>query len=429
MSDVKQHNKWFENEIQIIKDNYKKCTDIELHELIPRHSVNSISCKRKEMKLNVKYKMKKYEYCDFKRLLEEKGYKPISTEVDYKNACSPMKYLCPIHGEQITTMGHLLEGKGCNACGYDIVAQKKRIEFDFEEDKKVCESFGYIYVGTKRDLTNNGRTVICIDFLCKKHKNMGIQTVRKGNMKRGTECCKYCNRMNLPKEYILDEIEQNNPDYEIIGDFSKLTDKVWCRCRKHNVIQYKLVQDLVSGKGCIYCGFEKTGVTQTLSQEEAEEKVKNINSNFRLLDEYKGVKERYHIQCIKCGYIWESNINTCSFCPHCENYYKGEHTLETIFIDNNIKYEFQKRFENCKDQRCLPFDFYLPDHDICIEYQGLEHYQSNDYFGGEEAFVIRQKHDQIKRDYCKDNGITLIEIPYTYDTREKIEDFLKDKIA
>ena len=66
MSDVKQHNKWLEEEIQIIRDNYRDCTDEELQKLIPRHTVSSIACKRKRMKLNVKYKMKKYGFNDFK---------------------------------------------------------------------------------------------------------------------------------------------------------------------------------------------------------------------------------------------------------------------------------------------------------------------------------------------------------------------------
>jgi hypothetical protein len=67
----------------------------------------------------------------------------------------------------------------------------------------------------------------------------------------------------------------------------------------------------------------------------------------------------------------------------------------------------------------LSFDFYLPNERICIEYNGQQHYKSCDIFGGEEGFEKQQIRDNIKRQYCKDNGIKLIEIPYTYDTKEK----------
>ena len=59
----------------------------------------------------------------------------------------------------------------------------------------------------------------------------------------------------------------------------------------------------------------------------------------------------------------------------------------------------------------MPFDFYLPDYNVCIEYNGLQHYTKR--FGmSDEDFKDRQKKDLIKEQYCEDNNITLINIPY-----------------
>jgi len=93
-----------------------------------------------------------------------------------------------------------------------------------------------------------------------------------------------------------------------------------------------------------------------------------------------------------------------------------------------INFETQKRFEDCRDKRTLPFDFYLPEHNLCIEYQGKQHYYALDFFGGKKAFNIRCFHDKLKREYCDNKSIRLIEIPYIYDTKEKIYNFLKSKI-
>ena len=94
--------------------------------------------------------------------------------------------------------------------------------------------------------------------------------------------------------------------------------------------------------------------------------------------------------------------------------------------ENNIYYEKEKCFDGCKDERMLPFDFYIPQYNVCIEYQGQQHYHPVEVFKGEVGFEIRQKHDNMKRGFCKENNIKLIEIPYwEYDNIEKI---LKDKL-
>ena len=69
----------------------------------------------------------------------------------------------------------------------------------------------------------------------------------------------------------------------------------------------------------------------------------------------------------------------------------------------------------------MPFDFYLPDYNTCIEYDGELHYKAVDYFGGDDALGNTKCRDEIKTQYCKENNIKLIRIPYwEFDNIEEI---------
>ena len=57
---------------------------------------------------------------------------------------------------------------------------------------------------------------------------------------------------------------------------------------------------------------------------------------------------------------------------------------------------------------------------MCIEYQGIQHYTPIDFFGGENSFIELKNRDKIKRNFCKENNITLIEIKYDEDVRERL---------
>ena len=61
----------------------------------------------------------------------------------------------------------------------------------------------------------------------------------------------------------------------------------------------------------------------------------------------------------------------------------------------------------------LPFDFYLPEYNICIEYDGEHHFRPIEMWGGYEKFIINQENDEIKNEYCKNHNITLLRLPYT----------------
>lgn len=91
---------------------------------------------------------------------------------------------------------------------------------------------------------------------------------------------------------------------------------------------------------------------------------------------------------------------------------KGEEKIEQILTSNNIKFEREKSFPTC-GKGMFRFDFYLPNINTCIEYDGEQHFHPVEYFGGEDAFNRQIIYDNVKNEWCKKNGVNLIRIPYT----------------
>ena len=114
------------------------------------------------------------------------------------------------------------------------------------------------------------------------------------------------------------------------------------------------------------------------------------------------------------------HISSKSGCPDCNNSI-GENEIEKILINNNIKYDKQKMFNDCKYKNLLRFDFYLEDYNICLEYDGIQHFKINEYYGGEKAFKEQKIKDSIKNEYCKNNNIELIRIRYNEKVNKKLE--------
>ena len=77
-------------------------------------------------------------------------------------------------------------------------------------------------------------------------------------------------------------------------------------------------------------------------------------------------------------------------------------------LNKNIKFICQHKFIDCKKIKPLPFDFYIPDINTCIEYNGEQHYKSFSFFGGIDKLNKTQENDIIKLNYCKTNNINLI---------------------
>jgi len=103
-------------------------------------------------------------------------------------------------------------------------------------------------------------------------------------------------------------------------------------------------------------------------------------------------------------------------CPTCKKS-KGETIIELWLKSNNIPYMTQKSFESCINIKPLLYDFYIPSHNICIEFDGEQHFIPARYSKNKSKMISNlhniQYRDKIKTKYCMDNNIQLIRIPYT----------------
>jgi hypothetical protein len=112
---------------------------------------------------------------------------------------------------------------------------------------------------------------------------------------------------------------------------------------------------------------------------------------------------------------------------------KGEKFIRNILTDNNIQYIPQKQFDDCQTisskGRCtkLRFDFYLPEYNTVVEYDGIQHHEPVEVFGGLKNLELIQHRDEIKNQYCRDNDIKMIRVSYKIPFNE-ISDYILSQL-
>ena len=126
---------------------------------------------------------------------------------------------------------------------------------------------------------------------------------------------------------------------------------------------------------------------------------------------------------VRSDHLLKEEILSCG----CLSISKGEKKIEEILKKLNLNFKKQFTFENLKGySRVLKFDFVIFKEDsslIAIEYQGEQHYKEIDFFGGKENFIKQKEYDLKKKEYCHDNNIMLLEIPY-WDYNRLNEEYL-----
>ena len=108
---------------------------------------------------------------------------------------------------------------------------------------------------------------------------------------------------------------------------------------------------------------------------------------------------------VQVSYLQDGEIQSCG----CINYSIGEKNIADILEKNNISFIKEYKFI---DLPLLRYDFFLPNYNRLIEFDGKQHYESVTYFGGENEYISRKNNDVKKNKYAFEHGIDLVRIPY-----------------
>ena len=297
------------------------------------------------------------------------NYELIAKKEELVNAQSEVVYICPIHGECKTKVTSIQQGKQCYKCSRALALKKKnettlkqRQDDLYLKALVACDKKGYELVSKKEDIINNRTYVV---YKCPIH---GLQKMR--------------------------------------------------------------ISNLINGRGCPECSLDVKSEKYRLSPDEVEERVRVLGGKLLNKGDYINQYEKnLVIKCIYCGTPFTTSLvlfaqhggQMCDNCKDTESI--GERRIRNFLELNNILFEQEKWFSDCRDIKPLPFDLYLPDYNTIIEFDGEQHYKQGHFT--HSNLLYTRKHDAIKNEYCKNNNIALIRIPY-WDLNN-IEKILNDK--
>ena len=244
--------------------------------------------------------------------------------------------------------------------------------------------------------------------------------------------CKKCHFNNMKTvrmkshEQFVSELCEVNKYIEVLSEYSGAKNKVDCKCLIHNTKFSMAGEHLLRGEtGCKECIDIKLHLGGLKTHEQFVDELSNTNANIEVVGKYDGAKSKIEVRCLKCGHVWTPTASSllCGYgCPSCKRS-KGEEKIENYLINNNIEFEPQKKFSDLRNTLPLSYDFYLPEYNLLIEYQGQFHDGSTSMVLKEKYFDKQQVNDKLKKNYAKNNGYNFLEIwYYDFDNTESIID-------
>lgn len=352
------------------------------------------------------------------------GNKYDYSESIYNGVNKKIKVICHKHGPWMITPTNLWKGEGCPKCANEKTS--KRQLFTPEKNLEILNKIHndkYDYSLSEFPITGENPNKK-IKIICPIHgvfeQNLHMHRSGQGCPKCGKERTSEALKSN--KESFIErakKIHGDKYDYSEVIYINNFT-KVKIKCNKCGNYFYQKPNAHIDMKhGCNLCYTGRKSNT-----EEFIKKAITIHGNLYDYSEvdYKNNTTPVKIICKKHGEFLQRPGGHLigSGCPKCYSS-KGEASIRSLLEDNNIKFFEQKIFKNL---RRLRFDFYLPDYNLCIEYQGMQHYKPIEAFGGLESFIKGQERDNMKREFCKKNNINLLEIKYDQNIRDVLLGYL-----
>lgn len=214
--------------------------------------------------------------------------------------------------------------------------------------------------------------------------------------------CQHCTHT---KEYSSEQIRDvfdKNPNYILVSHF---------RMGKSNTYTEQLFYSFIRGARCHFCSKSVLKTPEQFKKEVLEQGL----GDYSVITDYKNSHDKVMLKHNICNGIYE--VEPTSFlmgtrCPYCKSSH-GEELVRSELKNLGAVFEEQKSFPGCRYKQSLKFDFYLPNVNSAIEWDGRQHFEPVDYFGGKSALAINKKRDSIKNTFCLRNNIRLYRLPYT----------------
>lgn len=243
------------------------------------------------------------------------------------------------------------------------------------------------------------------------------------NFLRGATCLACSGRKKKTTEAFKEEVKALvGAEYAVLGEYVNTSTKITF---KHSLCSSKYEvrpNDFLRGVRCPSC----SGLMKKTSAIFKDEVKCLVGDDYVVLGEYSNSISKLTVEHVTCGYKYKvcpSDFLRGRRCPNCLNS-KGEQAITDFLRIQAIENICEFRIPSCRDKNPLPFDFAVIQGNsvtCLIEYDGEQHFKPREHFGGKPAFRDRQRKDAIKTQYCADNGIHLIRIPYwDYDNIDAI---------
>lgn len=358
---------------------------------------------------------KRLKYEDIKQAFEKEGY--VLLEEKYLGSNVKMRYICSQGHNHEMCWDNFKQGKRCPDC--QRVKNSKSRKKDFNIIEHSFEQEGYTLI-TKEEEYKNASTKLY--YICQKGHKHSITWNSFNNGNRCPECAKENTRLKLKLDFSIIKQEIEKEGYILLStdeDYINNTSKLKMICPEGHKCEIRW-SNFQQGKRCRECAIKDKAKKQRIDFniiQKAFEKEGYILLSKE--EEYKNKDSKLLYLCDK-GHKnitnW-SNFNSGCRCPKC-NSPKGERKIIKYLESNNISFIHDKNIWNENDLRP---DFYLPSYNLVIEFDGIQHFEPVEHFGGEKNFQITQKRDRDKNEYCKKNNINILRIPYwEFDNIENI---------
>ena len=326
---------------------------------------------------------------------------------DYISSTSSIKVKCKICGKEWTPRADTLKNIQCTTC-------KKSEKYK----QQINEAVPNIEILTPIIYKVHDH-VKCKCKIC----NYEWDTASTAHLKQGHGCPNCAGICKKSNEEITDLITNKHSNLQILKIENK--NNITVQCKDCGSIRTSSLNKILQYSKCEVCSGYRWN-TKTFI-----ERMSEINSDVEILGEFKTTADHIKVKCKKCGRIWQPKAKKlleglrCT----CINGSKGELLVESILKKLKINYIHFYTIKDFKliSQNRIIVDFYIPDYNTFIEYNGKQHYVPIEYFGGEIQFNKQKIRDKELRNYCKENKINLIEIKYNL-KEEDVEEIIKQKI-